>query len=82
MTPQEISDLVSEIVGGLDTAIGMVGVLDPALIPFLAIGQAADKVLPGLAKTVASWIQGNKPTDDEIAEFKQKLATLNDPNLP
>jgi len=82
MTPTETQTLLNEIIAGLETAAGWAGVLDPALIPFITIGKALDKMIPGLAATVQGWIAGNPPTDAELADFKAKLAALSDPNSP
>ena len=82
MTPGEIETLTKEIVASLDSVGAMVGVIAPPLIPILALGMAIDKVVPGLAKTVASWIEGNPPTPEELADFQSKLAVLSDPSSP
>jgi hypothetical protein len=82
MTPQETETLLNEIVAGLDTAGTFLGTLDPALIPFIAIGKAVDKLIPGVAASVQGWIEGNPPTAAEKADFLKKLSVLADPNNP
>lgn len=82
MTAQETEQLLTNIIAGLDTASMFAGVIDPKLIPLIAIGQAVDKQIPGLAAAVQNWIEGNNPTDAEKADTAAKLAVLGDPNNP
>lgn len=82
MTPAQTEQLLNNIVAGLDVAEGFIGTLDPALIPLIAIGKAVEKVIPGLAASVQSWIEGNPPTDAEKADLAKKLAVLGDPKNP
>lgn len=82
MTPEQIEELAKEIIGGLNGAIGMVGLIDPKIIPFIVIGQAVSNIVPGVAKTVARWVEGNPPTPEELEEFRRKLSVLADPNNP
>lgn len=82
MTPDQLKTLLENIVTEANTASSFVGALDPALIPFIAIGKAVDTVIPGLAGGIDNWIQGNPPTDAEKADIAAKLAVLSDPNAP
>lgn len=82
MTPAELKDLLTNIVGGINEVATIAAGVDPALIPFVAIGKAVDSQIPGLAAGVASWIAGNPPTEAELKEFAEKLAVLSDPNAP
>jgi len=80
MTQQELQDLLNTIVTDLNTAATFAGVIDPALVPFIQIGKAVDKAIPGLAASVAGWIGGQAPTDAEKADFAAKLAALGNPD--
>lgn len=82
MTPDQLKALLDTVVTDLNTAGDFAGTLDPALIPFIQIGKAVDKLVPGLAASVDKWIQGNPPTDQEKAEVLQQLNVLGNPNLP
>lgn len=82
MTNEELQNLIKEIVTGIETGADMVGVIAPGLIPFIVIGKAFDKIIPGLATAVKSWVEGNPPTDEEKAKLKEMLAVLGDENLP
>lgn len=82
MTPQEIERLTTEIIGGLETGAAFIGLLAPEVIPFIVLGKAVDKVIPGLVGDISKWVEGNQPTLEEIDEFKKKLAVLADPNAP
>lgn len=82
MSPEQVEALTKNIIDQVNGAADLVGVIDPALIPLIAIGKAVDKLVPGIAGTVANWIAGNPPTAEERADFKAKLAVLSDPNLP
>ena len=82
MTADEVKNTVQSIVDDLDAVSTLAAGLDPALVPFLAIGRAVEKQLPGLAAAVTNWIQGNKPTPDEVQTLLQELAVLGDPNAP
>jgi hypothetical protein len=82
MTPAETKQLLSTIVDDLNAVATVAAGIDPALVPFLAIGRAVDSQIPGLAATVQSWIQGNPPTPAELDDHVAKLKVLSDPNLP
>lgn len=82
MTPQEVEQLAAEIVAGLESGADMASVLAPQIIPFVLIGKAVDKVVPGLAGMITRWVDGNPPTPEELEDFKKKLAVLGDPNNP
>ena len=82
MDPTQLKELLATIVADLNMAADFVGVIDPALIPFIAIGKAMDELVPGMAASVQAWIAGNAPTPEELADFVAKLSVLNDPNAP
>ena len=82
MTSTEIKTLLDTVVTDLNSAADFAGIIDPALVPFIAIGKAVDKMIPGLASGVAGWIEGNAPTDQEKAEKAAQLTVLGNPNLP
>jgi hypothetical protein len=82
MSPDEAKQLTDTIVTEVGNVATMVGVLDPELLPFIAIGKAVSKSFPGIVAGVANWIEGNPPTAEEKADFSQKLAVLSDPNAP
>lgn len=82
MTPQEIEVLTQEIISGLEAGADMASTIAPAIIPFIIIGKAVDKVIPGLAGMIARWMAGNPPTPEELEEFKKKLSVLQDPDAP
>lgn len=82
MTPDQLKTLLENIVTEANNAASFAGALDPALMPFIAIGKAVDQVVPGLVAGIDAWIQGNPPTDAEKADVAAKLAVLGDPNAP
>ena len=82
MTSTELHDLLTNIISGLEVGADLASTIAPSLIPFIIIGRAVDKILPDLASQVQLWIEGNPPTQQELDEFKAKLALLSDPNAP
>ena len=82
MSPAELQTLLDNIVNEVNSAADFGGIIDPALIPFIAIGKAVDKQIPGLVAIVDKWIQGNPPTDAEKAALAQQLSVLGNPDLP
>jgi hypothetical protein len=82
MTSQELHDLLTNIISGLEVGADMASTIAPGLIPFIIIGKAVDKMIPDLAAQVQRWVEGNPPTQAEIDEFKAKLAVLSDPDAP
>lgn len=82
MNATEVTDLVNTVVTDLNAAADYAGIVDPDLIPFIQLGKAVDKMLPGIAGHVASWIEGNPPTEAEKADLAAKLGVLGDPNQP
>lgn len=82
MTPTELQQTLDNVVTDLNAVADIAAGVDPVLIPFIAIGKAIDKQIPGLASAVDAWLQGNPPTDQEKADTVQKLLVLGNPNLP
>ena len=82
MTPSELQTLLDNIVTEVNTAADFAGTLDPAIIPFIVIGKAIDKQIPGLVANIDRWIQGNPPTQADKDALKEQLAVLGNPNLP
>ena len=82
MTPAELKTLLDNIVANLNSVAEVAAGIDPALKPFVAIGKAIDLQIPGLVASVDNWIQGNPPTDAEVAELQHKLSVLGNPDLP
>ena len=82
MTADELKTLLSNIDAELNGVADFAGALDPALLPFIAIGKAVGKQVPGLVAGVAEWVAGNKPTDQDKADLASKLSLLSDPNAP
>lgn len=82
MTPAELQQTIDNVVTELNGVADYAGVLDPGLLPFLAIGKAIDKQIPGLAAAVDGWLSGNPPTPEEKAALLQQLSVLGNPNLP
>ncbi len=81
MTAQQLQQLLDNIIAGVNDAADYAGIIDPELIPFIVIGEAIDKLVPGIAAHVAAWAAGNPPTVDEKADFVAKLAVLGNPNV-
>ena len=82
MTPADLQTLLTNVEAELEGVAGFAGVLDPALLPFIAIGKAVAKQIPGLVAGVDNWIQGNPPTQAEKDDLAQKISILTDPNAP
>ena len=82
MSSEELETLVQEIIGNLELGADIASIFRPEIIPFLIMGKAVDKAVPGLAAMVQRWVEGNPPTDQEKADLKAKLAVLADPNNP
>lgn len=82
MTAQELQARLEAIIAGLNQAGSVAQVFLPQYAALIAIGQAVDVLLPGLAGDVARWIAGEEPSPDEKAELARKLSVLADPNLP
>lgn len=82
MTADEVKSLVQTIVTDLQAVSSLAAGVDPALVPFIAIGKAVSNQLPGLAGTVTAWIQGNPPTDPEVQTLLEQLSVLGDPKAP
>lgn len=82
MTAEQIEQLTKEIIANLEFGADLAGIFAPEIIPFVVMGKAMDKIIPGLAGMVERWVEGNPPTEEEKAKLKEMLATLGDPNLP
>jgi len=90
MTPdqlqQTLDNIVTEVNTVADTSIGILTGVNPefgaSAAAFLVIGKAVDKLIPGIAASVDTWIQGNPPTAAEKSDFAMKLAVLGDKSRP
>lgn len=82
MTADELKQTIDNVVNELNGVADFAGVLDPALLPIIAIGKAVDKQIPGLVAAVDNWIKGNPPTDTDKATLVQQLSVLGNPDLP
>lgn len=82
MTADEVKSIVQTIVTDLQAVGSLAAGVDPALVPFIAIGKAVSNQLPGLAGSVTAWLEGNPPSDAEVATLLQQLTVLADPNAP
>jgi hypothetical protein len=82
MTSTEVKSIVTTIVTDLEAVSTFAAGVDPALVPFIAIGKAVANQLPGLAASVTNWLQGNPPADAEVATLLQQLGVLGDPKAP
>ena len=82
MTPDDLKTLLDDIVTEVNNAADFVGTLDPAIIPFIVIGKAIDKQIPGVVSTVDKWLQGNPPNSADKAELATQLSVLGNPDLP
>jgi hypothetical protein len=82
MTPEELKTLLDNIVTEVNAAADMAGSIFAPALPYIAIGKAIDKMIPGIVASVDNWIQGNPPNEAEKADFVQKNAILSDPGAP
>lgn len=82
MTTEELQALLTTIEKEAAQAADFVGAIDPALIPFIAIGKAVASQVPSAVAMVANIIKGNPPTQAEKDQLKAELGVLSDPNLP
>jgi len=82
MTPQELKILIENIVTEVNAAADFAGTLDPAIIPFIVLGKAIDKQIPGLVETIDNWLQGNPPSEADKKTLEEQLSVLGNPNLP
>lgn len=82
MTSTEVKSIVTTIVKDLEAVSSLAAGIDPALVPFLAIGRAVADQLPGLAGNVANWLEGNAPQDADVQLLLEQLGVLGDPKAP
>ena len=82
MTPDEVKTLLDNIIAEVGTVADIAAGIDPALIPFIAIGKGVAKTIPKLAAGVTGWIEGNLPTEQEKADLAADIQVFNDPNAP
>jgi hypothetical protein len=82
ISPENVKLILTQAVDYLDVGETIAAGVDPALIPFIAIGKAVESQIPGIAASITAWIEGNDPTSAEIDEHAKRLAVLSDPNAP
>lgn len=83
MNAADIAKLTQDVVTYAGEAADFVGVIDPALLPYIAIGKAVAEQIPGIEAHVSEWITGSSsgtdPSPQSVADFQAKLAVLKDP---
>ncbi len=82
MTNQQIEDFSTDLSATIKAGLDITSAFVPMGATWMLLGKAVATAMPGLAKTVTSWVDGNPPTDEELEEFKRQLAVLMDPNAP
>lgn len=82
MNADQVKTLTEEIIATLEAGATIASIAVPQIAPFVVIGRAVDKFVPGLASNIAKWANGDKPTPEEVADLRNKLAVLGDPNNP
>jgi len=78
MDATQIKATLQVVIDDINLLGDYAGIIDPALVPFIAIGKAIDKQIPGLAASVANLIQGTPPSDADLQDKAQELAVLSD----
>lgn len=69
----------AEIDMGVDTAATLAGTVAPQYIPFIVLGQAVAKALPGLYEDVVKLVNQTEPGDADNAALAAKIAALQHP---
>jgi len=82
MTPEQTKNILTNVVNEVNAVGGIAEMFTPQYATFIAIGMTMDRQIPGLVSSIQAWIEGNTPSDDELADHAAKLAVLSDPNAP
>ena len=75
----ENNPIVTAIEAGISTVASAGETLDPALAPFIVIGQAAAAALPELIDDVTGLLSGAQPSDADKAALAAKIQALANP---
>lgn len=79
MTPDQEAALKASITTAVTTAGTLVDSIDPALLPFVVLGQAIAAQVPSLVEDVQNLLAGSAPTDAAVTALAQKIAALGNP---
>lgn len=79
MTQSQLTSLLQDIVSGVGVADFAAGI-DPALKVPVVVGKAILSQVPGLEATIANWIEGSAPTQEQQDTAAAQLAVLSNPN--
>lgn len=80
MTQAQLTSLLQDIVSGVGTVGDFAAGIDPALKVPVVVGKAILSQVPGLEATIANWISGNAPTQEQQDTAAAQLAVLSNPN--
>ena len=79
LTDTQVAGLKADIAAATAAAGGVVSAVDPALAPFVMIGQAVAGSLPGLAQDVQNLIAGAAPTAAQEKALQTDITNLENP---
>lgn len=79
MDSTQLQTIETEIGAGLTLAGNVAGAIDPALIPFILVGKAAAAAIPSLLDDANRLLSKQDPTAQDIADFRDSIASLNNP---
>jgi hypothetical protein len=82
MTSAELKSELETIITNINSGASIASAFAPQFSAFIAIGMAVDKLIPGIAADVASWVQAKEPTEEEKSDMAAKLAILGNPKAP
>lgn len=79
MTDEHLAALEAEVNTAVDFVGNLIGTIDPALLPFIALGKVMAKGFPELLQQVELLIAGTAPTDADKAALAAKINSLAHP---
>ena len=78
-TPASAATVVSEITSVLNSAGSIAATVDPAIAPFVVLGQAAAAAAPGLIADIQALIDNTAPTSAQGQALAAQIQALASP---
>lgn len=75
----QVDAVQAELQAGVTTAATIASTVAPEYIPFIILGQAVAKAIPGLVDDVVELINQTEPSDAQNAALALKIVNLGNP---
>lgn len=80
LTQEQVDQIKLDIEAGSAVVDQFKGVIDPKILPYIAIGQVVAAKVPNLIQDVVRLINKQEPTEEDSKRLMEDAEKLSDPN--